>query len=188
MAEENDPATKLKTIIDRNIKAIQRRPSIGQGTATTRCRIESGVTCHIEDGPWKLVADESPGDGGAGLGPDAGVFGRAALGACLAQGYAIWAAQMEIPIDNVEVVVEADYDARGMFGVDDTVAPGWTALRYTAHISSPADPKRVEELFDYANRHSPLLDDMRRALSVTGELKIAQSVKPAGRGPSPDGE
>jgi len=173
MADKKD----LKSILERNIKAIGLRPTIGQGTATTKVTLRSGVTCDIEDGGWKLVADESPGDGGAGLGPDAGVFGRAALGACLAMGYVQWAAYMDVPIDSLQVVVEADYDARGMFGVDDSVSPGWTGVRYTVDIESPAEEAKVRELIEYADRHSPLLDDFRRPLTVERVVKIAQSVK-----------
>ena len=167
-------AEDLKTIQERNIKALKLRPSIGQGTATTAVRVRSGVTCDIEDGSWKLVADEMPGDGGAGLGPDPGVLVRAGLGSCLAMGYVQWAALLDVPLDSVAVTVEADYDARGMFGVDDSVAPGWGAVRYTAVISSPAPEERVRELVETADRHSPVLDDLRRAVPVSGELRIAE--------------
>jgi len=166
-------ATNLKTVLERNIKALKRRPSIGQGTATTTVRVRSGVTCDIEDGGWKLVADESTGDGGAGLGPDPGVLVRAGLASCLAMGYVQWAALLDIPLDSVEVTVEADYDAVGMFGVDDSVAPGWPAVCYTASISSPAPEERVRELVEMADRHSPILDDLRRAVPVSGEHRIA---------------
>ncbi len=166
----------LKSAIERNKKALALRPSIGQGTATTTVRVRSGVTCDIEDGPWKLVADESPGDGGAGLGPDPGVLTRAGLGSCLAMGYVMWAAVKGIPLDSVEVIVEADYDAVGMFGVDDSVPPGWGAVRYAAKISSPASPETVQELVDYADRHSSVLDIIRRAIPVTGSLQIAEAV------------
>ena len=115
MAEAKD----LKTAIERSIKALKARPTIGRGTAATTVKVRSGVTCEIEDGPWKLIADEMPGDGGAGLGPDPGVLGRAALGSCLAMGYVMWASQMDIVLDSVEVTVEADYDANGMFGTID---------------------------------------------------------------------
>ena len=169
MAEAKD----IKTIQERNIRALKLRPSVGQGTATTIVKIRSGVTCDIEDGPWKFVADEMPGDGGAGLGPDAGVLVRAGLGSCLAMGYVMWAAMLDIPLDSVEVTVEADYDARGMFGVDDSVAPGWPAVRYTAVIGSPAPEGRVRELVETADRHSPVLDDLRRAVPVSGEHRIA---------------
>ena len=137
---------ELKEIIERNQKALRLRPSIGKGTATTTVKVRSGVTCDIEDGGWKLVADESAGDGGAGLGPDPGVFGRSALGTCLAIGYVQWAAVMEIPLDAVEVTVEADYNAAAMFAVDDSAPPGWGAIRCTVEISSPAGEERVREL------------------------------------------
>ena len=167
-------ASDLKTIVERNIKALKLRRSIGQGTATTTVRIRSGVTCDIEDGGWKLVSDESSGDGGAGLGPDAGVLVRAGFGSCLAQGYVIWAALLDVPLDSVEVTVEADYDAVGMYGVDDSVSPGWPAVRYTAVISSRAPEERVRELVEYADRVSPILDDLRRAVPVSGEIRIAE--------------
>jgi len=173
MSDIND----LKTIQERAIKALQLRPSVGQGTATTRVRVRGGVTCDIEDGPWKLVADEMPGDGGAGLGPDPGVLVRAGLGSCLAMGYVLSAARLDIPLDSVEVIVEADYDARGMFGVDDSVPPGWGAVRYTAVIASPAPPERVREMVEFADGHSPILDDLRRAVPVTGDLRIATAVR-----------
>ena len=60
-------ARDVKSVMERNIKALKLRPAIGQGTATTTVRLRSGVTCDIEDGGWKLIADESVGDGGAGL-------------------------------------------------------------------------------------------------------------------------
>jgi uncharacterized OsmC-like protein len=168
---------EIKAIIERNQKALRLRPSIGMGTATTKVRIRSGVACDIEDGAWKLVADESPDDAGDGLGPDPGVFGRAALGTCLAMGYVQWAAAMEVPIDSVEVVVEADYNAAAMFGVDDSSPPGWGALRYTVDISSPASEERVRELVDYADRHSPLLDDFARPVPIARELRITSPLK-----------
>lgn len=166
-------ARDLKSIQERTVKVLKLRPAIGQGTATTTVRVRGGVTCDIEDGRWKLVADEMPGDGGAGLGPDPGVLVRAGLGSCLAMGYALWAARLDIPLESVEVTVEADYDARGMYGVDDSVPAGWGAVRYTTTISSPAPPERVRELVETADRHSPILDDLRRAVPVSGDLRIA---------------
>jgi len=174
MAEK---ANDIKSVIERHQKALKLRPSIGQGTATTTVRIRSGLPADIEDGQWKLVADESPGDGGNGLGPDPGVFTRAALGSCLAVGYVMWAAAVDVPLDSVEVSVEADYDATGMYGIDENVAPGWVAVRYTTKIASPAPEQRVRELIDYADTHSSVLDIIRRAIPVSGEVKISAVAK-----------
>jgi uncharacterized OsmC-like protein len=165
---------EIKRRLERSIKAVELRPSVGQGTAATTTRVRpGGLACDIEDGGWKLVADEGPDLGGDGLGPDPGVFTRAGLGSCLAIGYVMWAAVLEVPLDSVEVTVETDYDARGLFGVDDTIAPGWSAVRYTAKISSPAPQERVRELVEHADRHSSVLDIIRRALPVSGELRVS---------------
>src|SRR3990172_11191230 len=129
---------KMRTALERNMKAVELRPSVGRGTAVTRVRIRDGCTAEIEDGPWKLIADESTKDGGNGEGPDPGVYGRAALGTCVAMGYALWAAQLGVPVDGIEVDVHADYNAVGMYGVDDSVAPGWGAMRYIVRIESSA--------------------------------------------------
>jgi len=167
----------LKAVMERNIRAIKLRPGIGQGTATTTVRIRNGMTADIEDGPWKMIADEGADLGGAGLGPDPGVFTRAGLCSCLAIGYVMWASILDVPLEGVEVTVEADYDARGGFGVDDSIAAGWGAVRYTAKISSPAPEARVRELIDHADRHSSVLDIIRRAIPVSGDVKISTTVE-----------
>jgi uncharacterized OsmC-like protein len=168
----------FKTVIQRHQKALRLRPSIGIGTAATTARIRAGSsTCDLEDGKWKLVADESEGDGGAGLGPDPGVFGRAALASCLAIGYVMWADYFGVRIDDVEVVVEADYNASGLFGVDDSLPPRWSAMRYTTHISSDAPEEKVREMVAYADRHSSLLHAFKDAIPVSGDVQISASVE-----------
>ena len=162
----------LKAMVEGAIEALKSDPNLGIGTAVTRVRVRSGVTCDIEDGSWKFVADEMPGDGGAGLGPDPGVFGRAALGSCLAIGYVFWAAYLQVPLDSVEVIVEADYDAHGQFGLTPGLPPGWTGLRYRTEISSPAPADKVRQLVEQADRYSSILDDFRRPHDVTSQLVI----------------
>lgn len=116
-----------------------------------------------------------PGDGGLGLGPDPGVFARAALGSCLAMGYVMWAAQLGVPLRGVEMVVEADYDARGMLGVDDSISPGWSAVRYTVAIDSSAPQDVIEKVVNQADKYSSLLDAFQRPLSVTRKLVLTKA-------------
>ena len=161
----------IKRAFERNAKALTRRPSLGQGTAVTRIRLRDGGTCDIEDGPWRLTAGLSSEEGGDGGAPDPGVFGRAALGSCLAQGYAVWAAKLDVHIDTLAVEVHTGYDARGMFGLAD-LPPGWTGVRYVVTVASPAPEADVRRVLDAADAHSPLLDDFRRALTVEREVRI----------------
>src|SRR3990170_2911547 len=139
---------KLKTAVERNVKAIGLRPSIGQGTAVTKVRVHDACTAEIEDGGWKLIADEGVKDGGNGEGPDPGVFGRAALGSCLPMGYAMWSSVLGVAFEKIEVDVEADYDARGMFGVDESISPGWGAVRYVVRIESSAPDADVQRVVE----------------------------------------
>ncbi|NIV03707.1 MAG: OsmC family peroxiredoxin, partial [Calditrichae bacterium] len=55
--------------------------------------------------------------GGNNQGPNPGIFGRAALGSCLAIGYMRWAAKLGVPISKIDIEVQTDYDARGEYGV-----------------------------------------------------------------------
>jgi len=161
----------IRSAFERSAKAVSLRPSVGQGTAVTKVRIRDGVLCDIEDGPWKLEADLGKGEGGEASAPDPGVFGRAALGACLAQAYVLWSVMLDVPLDEVEVQVHSDYDARGMFGVEGP-APGWTGLRYTVSVASKAPEADVLRVLDAAEAHSPVLDDFSKSFDVGREVNI----------------
>jgi putative redox protein len=166
----------LKEVMERGISALREDPGLGRGTATTTVTIRSGVTCDVTDGRWTLVGDEDVGDGGGGLGPDPGVFVRAGLGTCLAMGYVQSAALLDVPIDSVHVTIEADYDASGMMGIDESVPPGWGAVRYRTAISSTAPEDKVRQVVEYADRHSSVLDIIQRAVPVTGTHEITSKV------------
>lgn len=165
----------IKTAQQRAIKAITLRPAVGQGTATTRARLRGGVTaCDVSDGEWRLVVDVGTSQGGEGGGPDPGVLGRGALASCLAIGYRLWAARMDVVLDDVTVTVESDYDARGMYGLDAAVAPGWQAVRVTVEITSAtASEEQVRAVVAAADAQSPLLDDFTRALEIGREIRIS---------------
>ncbi len=163
---------RIKTAFERNQKAIRLRPSIGQGTAVTKVRVRDGLTCDVEDGGWKLVGDEGKNDGGNGEGPDPGVFGRTALGTCLAIGYMWTAAKEGVPITSLEVEVQADYDARGMYGIDDSVPPGWTAMRYIVTVESEAPESEVMRVLDEGDRYSSLLYSFREPIPIEREVRI----------------
>jgi uncharacterized OsmC-like protein len=164
---------RIKAAYEGALEAIGKDFAAGRGTAVTTVRVRDGLTCDIEDGAWKLVGDEMEGDGGNGLGPDPGVFGRAALGSCLAIGYMTLAAVRGVPVAALEVVVEADYDAAGMLGLDPNAPPGWTAVRYTVHVESDAPESDVLAVIDEADRHSSILYGFTHPLSVTCEVKLS---------------
>jgi uncharacterized OsmC-like protein len=168
-----DPAI-LRSAFARNKKAVSLRPSVGQYTTVTKVRLRDGTTCDVEHGDWAFTADVGKDQGGNDAGPGPGVLQRAALGSCLAIGYATWAAHLGVPIEHVEVEVEADVDAQGMYGIDRR-PPGYVGLRYRVAIRSPAPEADVLRVIDEADAHSPILDDFRRPIPVKRDVTMLTS-------------
>ncbi len=164
-------AKDLQTVFERTAQALSLKPAVGQGTDVTTVRLDDGTTCHIEDGPWTLTADVGEELGGHNAGPAPGVFGRAALGSCIAITAALWAAKLGVPITALEVEVESDHDARGIFGVGD-VAAGWSGLRYRATVESPAPEADVRRVLEKAHRHSQMRDSFGRPLAVEADVQV----------------
>lgn len=111
------------------------------------------------------------GFGGKGVGPSTNVLGRASLGACIALGASIWAAKLGVPIEDLEVDVTTDFDARGFLGVAD-IPPGWRDVHYRVRVTSPAPREEVERLLEKVHEHSPIRDCLTRPLAVGREWKI----------------
>jgi len=83
----------------------------------------------------------------------------------------MWAARLGIPVDAVEVEVQADFDARGELGVGDAL-PGYREVRRVVSIDSPAPEADLRELVETAERHSPYLDVFGRAQSMRRVLRL----------------
>lgn len=164
----------IKTALERNVKVIEARPSIAQGTAVTRVTLHPGLACDVEDGPWKFTVGMTEKYGGLNNGPNPGVYGRAALGSCLAIGYAMWAARLDIVVRALTVEVKARYDVRGELGVDDSVRPGYADIVYVVTVDTDASDKDVQRWLDTADRHSSWLDDLRNPVPVSREVKIVR--------------
>lgn len=164
----------IAEVFERTARALQRRPALGQNTATTTVRITDGLTCEIAEGPWRLKADMPPQVGGAGAGPTPGVLGRAALGSCLAIGYVLYAAKAGIPLEGIEVEVAADYDDGALFGVSDA-PPGYLEVRYSVTVYSPAPKAEILRMLDEADSHSPYRDVFGRAQQLSRSATIVTS-------------
>ncbi len=162
---------KIKLAFGRTVKALSLKPSLGNGTGISKTRIKNGLTCEIEEGKWKFSADMPTSVGGNAEGPTPGVYGRAALGSCLAIGYMMRAAKMGIVIESLEVEVEADYDDGALFGTVEKNA-GYSEVRYTIIIESDAAEEDILKLINEADQHSPYLDVFSRAQNCKRQVHI----------------
>jgi len=162
----------IKTAVERNVKAVTLRPKVGQGTAKTRVTLGSDLRCEVTDGPWTLAVGMTEKYGGDDSGPNPGVLGRAALGSCLAIGYAMWAARLGVPITSLSVEIEADYDVRGELGVSDDVRPGYQEIRAIVSVESEAPESEVLAMLDTADRRSSWLDNIRNPVPFSRQVRI----------------
>ncbi len=164
------PAT-IKTAFERNAEAVSLRPGAGRSTESTTVRLTDGTACEIEDGPFRLAADAGEAFGGDGTGPSTNALGRAALGACIALGASIWAAKLDVPIEDLDVEVQTDLDAGGFLDVAER-PPGWEGIRYRVRAVSPAPEAEVRRMLEIADRKSPIGDCLRRPLDVERSVEI----------------
>jgi len=162
---------KIKTALERSIKALTLKPSLGLGIGKSKTRVKKGLTCEIQEGNWKFVTDMPESVGGNAEGPTPGVLGRAALGSCLAIGYMMKASLLNIPITNLEVEVQADYDDGALLGTSN-VAPGYLEVRYTITIESDAPEEDILRMIEDADQHSPYLDVFSRGQKCKREVHI----------------
>jgi len=165
---------KIKLAIERGTKALTLKPSLGLGRGISKTKIKNGLTCEIQEGNWKFLADMPESIGGNAQGPTPGVYGRAALGSCLAIGYMLAAAKMNIAITALEVEVQADYDDGALLGTSN-VAPGYLEVRYTITIESEAAEEDILKMLDDADQHSPYLDVFSRPQNCKRKVQIISS-------------
>ena len=167
-------AEQIKTAFERNEKALRLRPALGKKTATTSVRSIDGLKCEIAEGEWKIIVDLGENRGGTGAGPNPGILGRGALGSCLAMGYIMWAAKLGVLIDALEVIVQADMDARGEYGLAEVPA-GYLEVRYQVNVSSPASAAEIIRVLDLADKYSSYFDIFGRAQKLVRSVAIASS-------------
>ena len=110
--------------------------------------------------------------GGAGSAPTAGWVLRAAWAACDATAIAMRAAELGIALRRLEVVAESESDFRGLLGLGDGVPPGPLRARIQVRIAADgAEAEQLREIVEWADRHSPVGDALRRSVPVEIEVE-----------------
>ena len=104
-----------------------------------------------------IEVDEPKGIGGGDAAASPVEYALIALASCQAITYRLWAAKLGIELEGLEIAVEGDLDLHGLFGLDDEVRPGFTAIRIDVTPLGP-EPERFRELADAVDAHCPVLD------------------------------
>ena len=102
--------------------------------------------------------------------------GGASMGAvvagCVAMGIKMWAARLEVDIQQVEVCFSTDVDARGQFGVCDDIPPGFERAELKIRATSDAPEGEVRNAIDSSLRYSPIIDVVKDSFPIETQIEI----------------
>jgi uncharacterized OsmC-like protein len=163
---------EIRTALERVRKAFKLRPSTAQGTMRTNLRLEDGVKCTIRYGDWAFMIDEPTSMGGENTAPSPGVYGLSALAGCVAMSIKMQAAQDGVPINAIDVDVEADYDDRGIFAMDD-MPPGFRGFRLKIDVDTPESEEKVRKITEQALSFSTWFHVFTHAQTVTTDVSVS---------------
>jgi uncharacterized OsmC-like protein len=169
---DENQSGRVAAAVVRLHEALANRPGFGHSASTSVSTLGAGLRCSTCERTHEIHADLVPALGGDGSAPTPAVLLRAALGACLAIGYRLHAAELGVDVTAVRVTVESESELSGMLDPDACAPPGFTALRYHVDIDSPSPAHEVERLIELADRLSPVLDALTQPQSVQRTLSI----------------
>jgi uncharacterized OsmC-like protein len=138
--------------------------------------IEGGLRCRVDDPNGATVYTDMPtGVGGESTAPSPGWLLRAGQASCEATLIMMRAAELGIPLQRVEVVVDSESDDRGILAMDDNVPAGPLSSRTRVRITADGvEPRVLHELVEWADRHCPVSDGLRRVVPMTLEVESAR--------------
>jgi uncharacterized OsmC-like protein len=158
---------RIAAALSRLRAALASRPELGRGKVSTSvAHLTEGVRCVVHEHGFTVESDLPAPLGGDDAAPSPSALVRAALGACLAMGYQLRAAEAGIALDAVRVTVVSESDVRGLLGPGTDEPPGFGALEYHVEIDSASSADELTRLIDLGDLHSPVLDMLTRAHTV----------------------
>lgn len=154
--------------------AIAVNPLSARATAEAR----SGIR-RIRIRDFQIVSDSPSSFAGYDLGPGSPEILLGSLASCLVHTYLIHAADQQVPLEHIEVEVTGQMDARtGRPGFEDVpVYPH--DIAYRVQIATGAAQDRIDEVTQAVERLCPVLNLLRRATDVRGDVVLSQPANAA---------
>src|SRR3954469_21767539 len=141
--------------------------------APATAKLTDGLQFEVT-GPYnaRIVTDMPPAMGGAATGPNPGWFLRAALASCTATAIAMRAAKLGIKLEQLELTVESESDARGLLGMGN-VSAALGPVRTMVKIRGDASAEALRELAQWGRAHSPVGCTLRAMSDCSLDVEVA---------------
>lgn len=131
------------------------------------------VATRIRAGKHQFTVDEPAGLAGDDVAASPVEYALAALISCQVVVYRLYAHQLGIAFNEINIAAEGDLDVRGLFGADTSVRPGFSRIRLNVSITGPETQERYEQLRDAVDAHCPVLDLFAHPTPVSVEIAKA---------------
>ena len=162
----------LLPLIEDTRKAVADDPQNAHALFDAQGTLVGVTEVDIRTGAHTFKVDEPAALGGADAAANPVQYALASLGSCQAITYRFWAEQLGISLGTLTVRVEGDLDIRGFFGFNNSVRPGFSAVRVQVGITGPETPERYQELAAAVDEHCPVLDLFRNPVPVDRTLAV----------------
>ena len=158
-AAGNDWATRIAENPE-SAKLVSSAHGTGVGSVATEVR--AGKHTFIIDEPAGLAGDDA--------GPSPVEYTLGALAACQVVVYRLYAHQLGLTIENIDIQADGNLDVKGFLGVDKDVRPGFSGVTLKVNISGPDSEEDYKRLQQTVDAHCPVLDIVANQTPVEVEL------------------
>lgn len=155
------------------IEAIKQNPSMGNVVFRGDTTWLEDVRCEAKIREFEpIIIDEPPELGGQDAGPNPVELVLVALGTCQEIMYSAYASVMGIDLKSVKVHARGYLDLQGLFGLNETVPPGYKRVVFETEIESDSSTEELKKLVETVESHCPVLDIMTRPQQVSGSVSV----------------
>ena len=130
----------------------------GQLTFSAAGTARGSVSSVISAGKHSFTVDEPTPLAGDDAAPNPVEYALGALISCQIVVYRLYAHNLGLTIDDLEVTAEGDLDVQGLFGADETVRPGFSGVRVAVTITGPDSQEAYQQLQETVDAHCPVFD------------------------------
>ena len=156
-------------------RAVKDDPEAAKFTFSAKTRWRDGAVTETRARENVIVADEPEALGGTDSAADPVELLLASLTSCVSIGLVTHAAKRGVELRDFEIDVEGDLDVRGYLG-DESVRPGFSAIRYSVRVESDAPPEVIEDIVGAAEQSSPMLDNISNGVPVSSQVEVTSAV------------
>jgi len=178
------PFVNETTTVDRAAERADRLTAAGQAwnsriaakpeSAKLTYRVtgegEGSVGTVLKAGKHVFRIDEPEGLAGDDVAASPVEIALGALIACQVVVFRLYAQALDIRVDDISVVAEGDLDVRGLFGIDERVRTGFSAIRVNTTITGPESQERYNELREAVDAHCPVFDLFANPTPITAQV------------------